>query len=144
MGTMPLGAVVLMTMVVAFGPPAVVMADHLSAPTGLVYSLVDRDGHGTNDTIAAEWNAVNGATKYSVHVIAGYDTDGDGAVDATVEFDFSNKSAFGLPIRQCACPIANVFGKKEARVFLVRPQCCWPEFPDIKFRITRKMPERHL
>jgi len=106
MRTMPLGAVVLMTMVVAFGPPAVVMADHLSAPTGLVYSLVDRDGHGTNDTIAAEWNAVNGATKYSVHVIAGYDTDGDGAVDATVEFDFSTLDRTdGAPIN---APFLNI------------------------------------
>jgi thermitase len=89
MGKMRLGAAVLMTMAVMFGPPGVVMADHLPAPTDLVHFLVDRDGHGTNDAIAVEWDAVKGATKYSVHVIAGYDTDGDGVVDAAIAFDFS-------------------------------------------------------
>src|SRR2546428_96740 len=64
-------------------------AGPLPPPTGLVYPLVDSDGDGTNDTVAVKWDDIEGATKYSVKVSAGYDTDGDGAVDATADIDFS-------------------------------------------------------
>jgi len=56
-------------------------ADHLAAPANVSCS-----GDGTN--LDVEWDDVTGATKYSVVVIAGYDTDGDTVVDTSVEFDF--------------------------------------------------------
>jgi hypothetical protein len=56
-------------------------ADHLEAPTGLTCDVVD-------DTIAADWDDVDGAVKYSVDVVAAYDTDGDGEPDETAEFSF--------------------------------------------------------
>jgi hypothetical protein len=58
-------------------------ADHLEAPTGVTCDVVD-------DTIAADWDDVDGAVKYSVDVVVAYDTDGDGEPDeeAILEFSF--------------------------------------------------------
>ena len=81
-------ASMLVAMVVIFGLPSLVVANHLSAPTGLACPLADTDADTVNDTIAADWDDLAGATKYSVNVIAGYDTDGDTVVDITDDFDF--------------------------------------------------------
>lgn len=56
-------------------------ADHLEAPTGVTCEVVD-------DTIAADWDDVDGAVKYSVDVVAAYDIDGDGEPDEIAEFSF--------------------------------------------------------
>ena len=66
-------------------------ADHLAAPTNVTCGIVD-------DVIAVDWDDVAGAVKYSVNVVAAYDTDGDGEPDATAEFDFgtSDRTDGGL------------------------------------------------
>ncbi len=69
---------------------------HLPAPTAVTCPV--RDG-----TILAAWAVVDGATKYSVDVVAGFDTSTppDGVVDATVDFDFGTSDRTdGAPISQ--------------------------------------------
>lgn len=54
----------------------------LPAPTNVVCSVA-------GDNLTASWDAVEGARKYSVDVIVGYDLDGDTVVDFTADYDFS-------------------------------------------------------
>jgi len=87
---------VLMTISMALGLPAAVMADHLTAPTGLVCTVVA-------GVIGADWDDLAGATKYSVNVVATYDTGvlGDPSDDTTVDFDFGTSDRTdGAPISQ--------------------------------------------
>jgi hypothetical protein len=71
------------------------------APEGLTCAVNDVD-----NVIEADWTMVNcgdgnPAEKYSVGVEAGYDTDGDGAVDMSAEFDFGTSDRTdGDPISQ--------------------------------------------
>ena len=69
---------------------------HLPAPTDVTCPVLD-------GTILAAWAVVDGATKYSVDVVAGFDTSTppDGVVDATVDFDFGTSDRTdGAPISQ--------------------------------------------
>ena len=61
--------------------PASVRAGDLAAPQNVTCDVV-------NDVIEVDWDDVVGATKYSVGVLAAYDTTGDGEPDEFVEFDF--------------------------------------------------------
>lgn len=73
-----------MTMLAIAGVMGIVnnaRGDHLPAPTNLTCPVVD-------GTIAADWDDVEGAVKYSVDVVAAYDTDGDGEPDEIAEFSF--------------------------------------------------------
>ena len=60
-----------------------VQGHHLLAPTSLVCPLVE-------NVIQADWADVEGATKYSVNIIATYDTGitNDNSDDTTVDLDF--------------------------------------------------------
>jgi hypothetical protein len=58
-----------------------VRASHLAAPENVTCDVVD-------DEIVVDWDDVDGAAKYSVNVVAAYDTDGNGEADEIVEFDF--------------------------------------------------------
>jgi hypothetical protein len=69
--------------------PGQAIADHLSAPTGLVCPVV-------NGVIEADWddlidpNTGQPVPKYSVNIVATYDTGviGDASDDTTIDFDF--------------------------------------------------------
>jgi len=73
------------------------MADDLTAPTGLLCPVVA-------GVIDADWDDdLAGATKYSVNVVATYDTGvtGDSSDDTTVDFDFGTSDRTdGAPISQ--------------------------------------------
>ena len=76
----------------AFGAPPV--RQPLPAPTDVSCPVV-------GDVIAADWADVEGATKYSVDVIAGFDVAGNGVVDTTLDFDFGTSDRTdGLPISE--------------------------------------------
>ena len=78
-----LALAMLVAMVMAFGLPGTVMAKsnpQLDPPTGLVCDF--------NATPSTDWDDLLGATKYSVELIAGYDTDGDDEVDTTRTVSF--------------------------------------------------------
>lgn len=69
-------------------------ANHLTAPTGLVCPVV-------SGVIATDWGDLTGANKYSVNVVATYDTGiaGDPSDDTTVDFDFSaHTSDLNIPL----------------------------------------------
>lgn len=70
-----------LALAVAVTVPVPAGANHLAAPTNPTCS-----SDGSNLTV--DWDDTVGATKYSVNVIAGYDTGGDTVVDTSVEFDF--------------------------------------------------------
>lgn len=77
-------------------PPAHVF---LSAPANLTCGVVDGN-------VVASWDAVVGATKYSVDVDTTYDVSGDGVVDATGEFDFSSVATFvSIPLTDLALSV---------------------------------------
>jgi hypothetical protein len=79
---------------IVLGMPLGSAAGHLSPP-----AEVTCPNDGT--TIMADWSDVDGATKYSVDVVAGYDVDGDGVVDVTIDRDFGTSDrADGAPIGQ--------------------------------------------
>lgn len=67
-----------------FGLIGLARANHLLAPAGLVCPIV-------GGAIETDWTDLAGANKYSVNVVASYDTGvvGDAADDTTVDFDFS-------------------------------------------------------
>lgn len=82
------------------GVPDSATAGHLLAPTGVVCPIA-------TGSIEADWDDVVGATKYSVDVVAGYDTSGDGLVDTTLDFDFGTSDRTdGLPISTSSLDIA--------------------------------------
>jgi hypothetical protein len=56
-------------------------ASHLAAPENVTCEIVDEE-------IVVDWDDVEGAVKYSVEVVALYDTDGNGEPDEIAEFDF--------------------------------------------------------
>jgi hypothetical protein len=74
-------------MLLALAAPS--RADHLPAPTGVTCAVVD-------GAIAADWDDVDGATKYSVGIVAAFDTDGDDAADVTIDFDFGTSNRTDL------------------------------------------------
>jgi hypothetical protein len=63
------------------GASDIAHADHLDAPTNV--TCVVEEG-----VILVDWDDVVDATKYSVAVLAGYDTDEDGEADSFIEYDF--------------------------------------------------------
>lgn len=71
----------LLTTLVTFGVPGPVMA-LLARPEGFICSVAA-------SLATCSWGAVTEASKYSVDVVAQYDTDGDSVVDQSLEFDFS-------------------------------------------------------
>ena len=79
-----------------FATSTLVSAHHLLAPASVLCPLV-------GDVIQADWADVEEATKYSVNVIATYDTgiSGDPADDTTMDWDFgTGNRTDGLPISQ--------------------------------------------
>jgi hypothetical protein len=79
-----------------FATSTLVSAHHLVAPASVLCPLV-------GDVIQADWADVDQATKYSVNVIATYDTgiSGDSTDDTTMDWDFgTGDRTDGLPISQ--------------------------------------------
>ena len=79
-----------------FATSTLVSADHLTAPTNVVCPIV-------GDVIQTNWDDVVEATKYSVNVIATYDTgiSGDPSDDTSMDWDFgTGDRTDGLPISQ--------------------------------------------
>jgi hypothetical protein len=77
-----------------FGFASVANANHLTAPTGLVCPIV-------SSVIETNWDDLTDANKYSVNVVATYDTGvvGDATDDTTVDFDFSaDVSQLSIPL----------------------------------------------
>jgi hypothetical protein len=73
-----------------------VSANHLAVPTNLFCPIV-------GDVIQANWDDVIDATKYSVNIIATYDTGiaGDPTDDTSMDWDFgTGDRTDGLPINQ--------------------------------------------
>jgi hypothetical protein len=76
--------------VLSFG--VVLLAATLPAPTNLQVPVTD-------NVINASWDAVDGALKYSVCIVAEYDLDADGEADMSEDFDFGTSDRTdGLPI----------------------------------------------
>lgn len=85
-----------------FGLANMANANHLTAPTNLVCPIV-------NSVIEADWDDLAGANKYSVNVVATYDTGvlGDATDDTTVDFDFGTGDRLdGFPASQSDLKIA--------------------------------------
>ena len=79
-----------------FAASTLVSAHHLAAPTNVVCPIV-------GDVIQANWDDVVEATKYSVNVIATYDTgiSGDPSDDTSMDWDFgTGDRTDGLPMSQ--------------------------------------------
>ena len=57
------------------------LAFALPPPTGFTALLTD-------GIIVTDWDDLPGAAKYSVNIVAEWDTDGDGIADWSVDFDF--------------------------------------------------------
>ena len=79
-----------------FAASTLVSAHHLAAPTNVVCPIV-------GDVIQANWDDVVEATKYSVNVIATYDTgiSGEPTDDTTMDWDFgTGDRTDGLPMAQ--------------------------------------------
>jgi hypothetical protein len=79
-----------------FGVSTLVSAHHLTAPTNVLCPLV-------GDVIQANWDDVADATKYSVNVVASYDTGlaGDPTDDTSKDWDFgTGDRTDGFPISQ--------------------------------------------
>jgi hypothetical protein len=79
-----------------FATSTLVSAHHLLAPTNVGCLIV-------GDVIEANWDDVVEATKYSVNVIATYDTgiSGDSSDDTTMDWDFgTGDRTDGLPVSQ--------------------------------------------
>jgi hypothetical protein len=79
-----------------FASSTLVSAHHLAAPTNVVCPIV-------GDVIQANWDDVIDATKYSVNVIATYDTgvSGDPSDDTSMDWDFGTGDRTDeLPINQ--------------------------------------------
>jgi hypothetical protein len=79
-----------------FAASTLVNAHHLLAPTGVVCPIV-------GDVIEVGWDDVAEATKYSVNVVATYDTGvaGDTTDDTTIDWDFgTGDRTDGNPISQ--------------------------------------------
>jgi len=79
---------------ILLGVPAAAGAGHLPPPTTVTCSVSGTD-------MVADWDDVTDAKKYAVDVIAGYDTNGDGVVDVTRDFDFgTGDRTDGAPMSQ--------------------------------------------
>jgi hypothetical protein len=79
-----------------FATSTLVSAHHLLAPTNVVCPILE-------DVIQANWDDVGEATKYSVNVIAIYDTGvtGDPSDDTSMDWDFgTGDRTDGLPMAQ--------------------------------------------
>jgi hypothetical protein len=79
-----------------FATSTLVSAHHLAAPTNVLCPVV-------GDVIQANWDDVVGATKYSVNIVATYDTGiaGDSADDTSIDWDFgTGDRTDGLPFSQ--------------------------------------------
>jgi hypothetical protein len=79
-----------------FAASTLVSAHHLAAPINLVCPIV-------GDAIQANWEDVTEATKYSVNVVATYDTGiaGDPTDDTSMDLDFgTGDRTDGMPIGQ--------------------------------------------
>lgn len=73
-----------------------VSAHHLAAPANLLCPIV-------GDVIQANWDDVVDATKYSVNIVASYDTGipGDTTDDTSIDWDFgTGDRSDGFPISQ--------------------------------------------
>jgi len=85
-----------------FGFATLANANHLTAPTSLVCPIV-------NSVIEADWADLADANKYSVNVVATYDTGipADTTDDTTVDFDFGTGDRLdGFPASQSDLKIA--------------------------------------
>jgi hypothetical protein len=79
-----------------FGVSTLVSAHHLAAPTNLLCPIV-------GEVIQANWDDVADATKYSVNIVASYDTGipGDTTDDTSIDWDFgTGDRTDGFPISQ--------------------------------------------
>ena len=79
-----------------FAASTLVSAHHLAAPINLLCPIV-------GDVIQANWEDVAEATKYSVNVVATYDTGiaGDPTDDTSIDLDFgTGDRTDGMPIAQ--------------------------------------------
>jgi hypothetical protein len=79
-----------------FGVSTWVGAHHLDAPINVTCPIV-------GDEIQVNWEDVMDATKYSVHVVATYDTGviGDPADDSSIDYDFgTGDRTDGFPMDQ--------------------------------------------
>lgn len=79
-----------------FGVSTWTGAHHLAAPSNLTCPIVGAE-------IQVDWDDVTDATKYSVHVVATYDTGvlGDPADDTSIDWDFGTSDRTdGFPISQ--------------------------------------------
>lgn len=79
-----------------FGVSTLVSAHHLAAPANLLCPIV-------GDVIQANWDDVVDATKYSVNIVASYDTGipGDTTDDTSIDWDFgTGDRSDGFPISQ--------------------------------------------
>ena len=79
-----------------FAASTMVRADHLPAPAAVLCPIVE-------DVIQASWLAVEEATKYSVNIVATYDTGvaGDPTDDTSIDWDFGTGDRIdGMPINQ--------------------------------------------
>ena len=79
-----------------FATSTLVSAHHLAAPTNVLCPVV-------GDVIQANWDDVVGATKYSVNIVATYDTGiaGDPTDDTSIDWDFgTGDRTDGLPFSQ--------------------------------------------
>jgi hypothetical protein len=79
-----------------FAASTMVRADHLAAPTNVLCPIVE-------NVIQASWLGVDEATKYSVNIVATYDTGiaGDPTDDTSMDWDFgTGDRTDGMPISQ--------------------------------------------
>jgi hypothetical protein len=79
-----------------FAASTMVRADHLAAPTNVLCPIVE-------NVIQANWDDVADATKYSVNIVATYDTGvvGDTTDDTSIDWDFgTGDRTDGMPISQ--------------------------------------------
>lgn len=79
-----------------FGASTLVSAYHLAAPTNVTCPIAE-------GVIQTNWDDVAGATKYSVNVVATYDTGliGDPSDDTSIDWDFgTGDRTDGAPISQ--------------------------------------------
>jgi hypothetical protein len=84
----------------ALGLPLPGHAAHLAPPANLTCPVAGGD-------IFADWDDVPDATKYSVGVIAGYDTNGDSVANLTLDLDFGTSDRTdGAPAGQSDLTIA--------------------------------------
>ena len=92
----PLSKIMVVAAAGLFAASTLVSAHHLAAPINLLCPIV-------GDVIQANWEDVAEATKYSVNVVATYDTGiaGDPTDDTSMDLDFgTGDRTDGMPIGQ--------------------------------------------